>query len=400
MRSEPRSTQRTVGLGRRVLKGTGTLLLAAMVSCGTRPAERPDPTSAWLGPLRGMGATSVDGARYRGALFALRAGGSSIDEAVWVRCALEVPYRFEAIRPTTVEVDVPDMEATQRLLPASRGAVIPLVQAGTPVRVVYQIAGRFVLDAPSVRAASIVCASATHYVRSIAVGAYRVEVGAGKGDGPVVSGDVQGETHGRPSHCAGTRSSSPVEGCTVPLAYELESIPGHDPQAKLRAGDLAGPEHMPRSETMPGVRVRRQEGKTAGAGYADCAAGFEPSGDAGLDLGTLGSRCGGPTGMVPHSEVLAGWQAATGDVSRYTVPFEAGQCYRAFGVGGGGVQDLDMGWHDPRGSLVARDVRPDAWAIVPSEGPLCAPESGDFELMVSVERGQGPFAVQVWRVDR
>lgn len=378
----------------------GTLLLAATVSCGGQPATRPDPASAWLGPLRGEEASAVDGTRYRGALFALRAGRSPGDEAVWVRCALEVPYRFEAMPPTRVEVIVPNMEATGELLPGSRGAVMPLVQAGTPVRVTYQVVGRFVLDVPSVRAASIVCPAATHHVRSIAVGAYRVVVGAGKGDGPVVSGDVQGETHGRPSRCVGPRSSSPVEGCTVPLAYELVSIVGHDPQSKLRVEDLAGPEHMPRSETMPGVRVRQDERKRPGAGHADCAAGFEPSGDAGLDLEALVARCGRPTGMVPHSEVLAGWQAATGDVSRYTVTFEAGQCYRAFGVGGGGVQDLDMGWHDPRGALVARDVRPDTWAAVPSEGPLCAPESGDFELMVSVERGQGAFAVQVWRVDR
>ena len=105
--------------------------------------------------------------------------------------------------------------------------------------------------------------------------------------------------------------------------------------------------------------------------------------------------------MVPHSELIAGWQAAAAEVARYEVPVEPGQCYRAFGVAGEGVRDLDMGLYDPAGRLVARDVRPDAWAVVSSDGPVCVPEEGGpYELVVSVEAGQGTFAVQVWRVER
>lgn len=352
-----------------------------------------EPASMWQ-PIFRSRPSATKGKAHRGVLFALRVDGP-IEDAQWARCPLEVAYRFERIPSTAMRIDIPDLATLERLFPVGHKELRSHVRAGRVVRVDYEVSGRFVLDA-SPRAAAIVCPGATHHVRSIAVGAYRLVIdGAQAQDGVVSSGNREVQTHGRPGLCKTERSESPSAECAVPLAYELSRIPGHDPKAKLGDYEVAGPEHLPRADTMPGAREHRGRGKEAG--YEDCFAGFEPTGQAGEDLGDLMSRCGEPTGMVPHSEVLTGWQAATGEVSRYGVQFEAGACYRAFGVGGAGVGDLDMGWHDPSGRLVARDVRPDAWAMVPSAGPYCAQESGSFELVVSVERGQGTFAVQVWR---
>lgn len=374
--------------------------LAVMVACGcgagsVSPPE--EPTSMWHSIFRSS-PSATERKVHRGILFALRMDGP-MDRSQWVRCPLEVAYRFERIPSSAKRIDITDLDTLERFFPVDHAELRSHVQAGRVVRVDYEVVGRFVLEHPSPRAAAIVCPGATHHVRSIAVGAYRLAVdGARSPNGGVSSGDRQTQTHGRPGWCKTERSDSPSEACAVPLAYELSQIPGHDPKAKLAVEAVAGPDHRPSADTMPGARDRR--GRPTEAGFEDCFAGFEPTGQAGEDLGDLMSRCGVPTGMVPHSEVLTGWQAATGEVSRYGVQFEAGACYRAFGVGGGGVGDLDMGWHDPSGRLVARDVRPDAWAVVPPVGPYCAQETGSFELVVSVERGQGTFAVQVWRVGR
>ena len=360
-----------------------SLLGLCIVACGTPVAS--SPSSFWLGPLRDTKAASVDPIRYRGKLFAIRMTQPA-GETTWIRCALEVPYRYEAVAPITKTIELPNVEATRQLLPASGEALVALLQAGTPVRLHYQIVGRFVVDTESPRSASIVCPSATHYVRSIALGTYRIIVGAEKSVNAVISADTQRDTFGRMPSCATLAPSSPKEGCTVPLAVQLSRIEGHDASAKMRTGDIAKLDHVPRAETMPWIQVNSLSSDQPQA-PSQCTAGFELIGDVDQDIG-----------MVAHSEVLTGQQGATDEQARYIVKLQAGQCYRAFGVGGPGVQDLDMGWNSPDGSSIAWDTGPEAWSIAPIHGPLCAPSSGEYELVVSVERGQGAFAVQVWRV--
>ncbi len=370
------------------------------VGCGsgvstTKPLLRPE--SVWAEHLRSS-AAAVDGAKYRGKLFTLRAENGSFTNATWIRCPLDVSYRFESFSPKTFRIDIRDLASLIRFFPANYEELRSSIDKGQTIRVRYTVSGRFVMNGSSPRAASIVCPAATHHVQSIVLGAYRVTVGRSMTPGAVTSADVRSDTHGRPSTCKG-KSSSPLPGCRVPLAFELAPIPGHDPKRKLRDDDKASLNSIPRIETMPRV-LQRRAGTNPRVGFEDCWSDFLPTGDIEPDLDSLTSRCGAPTGMVPHSEVLQGWQAATADVSRYSLRLEAGQCYRAFGVGGQGVRDLDMGWFDPKGKLVSRDVRPDPWAVVPPGRPICAQASGNYELIVSVEGGRGSFALQVWRVQR
>lgn len=382
--------------GRRLGLAAASILVVACVGRGPTKEAVLQPSSVW-GPFMTRPSVAADRTQYRGPLFALRSTDESLNGAVWIRCPLEVPYRFEPIAPSTFAVDIEDLDQLVRFLPVTYRELRPAVQSGQRVHVEYTIAGRFVVDAPPPRAASIVCPAATHHVRTIVVGAYRVTVGGSRGPS-VASADERRDTHGRPSECLQSKLGTPREGCTVPLAFELGSIPGHDPGRRLRLDEVATANQLPRADNMPGTTQPGRSGLPT-VGFDECHAGFEPTGNAEADLQDLTHRCGEPTSMVPHSEVLTGWQTATGDVARYTVHFDEGRCYRAFGVGGEGVRDLDMGWHDPSGRLIARDVRPDEWAMVAPNGPTCADASGDFVLVVSVERGEGAFAVQVWRVD-
>lgn len=382
----------------------GALAFVA-AGCGTSSAGKQAalrPASVWAPHLHERPAGAVDPSRYRGTLFTVHARDASFTGAAWIRCPLQVSYRFESIEPRTEIVDIADTQTLARFFPVHDQDLLDLVVAGHALRVTYVVSGRFVLDVPSPRAASIVCPAATHHVRSVLVGAYRMETWGSEdvaGGAGVISADVRADTRGRPAACGQIRSALPVSGCTVPLAFELSPVPGHDPDRKMRADELARPENVPTESSMPGA-LRRSEQPPVTAGFRDCHAGFQLTGDAARDLATLTDRCGAPTGMVAHSEVLTGWQADTADVARYTVPVESGSCYRAFGVGGEGIRDLDMGLHDPTGRLVARDVRPEPWAILSPEEPVCVRDSGSYELVVSVEAGQGDFAVQVWRLER
>ncbi len=395
-----RFLRRWLGLG--VLLGSG-----ANAGCQTLAAV-PDTAvraeSVWMPHLRGPGDAAADPTRYRGTLFTLRTSDVSLQDAEWTRCPLEVPYRFESLAPTTVRVDIGDAKTLRRFFPTAHARLQPFLETGRHLHVSYVVTGRFVIDVASPRAASIVCPAASHHVRTIVVGAYQVAVGARveprEHGPPVASGDVRVDTRGRPAACRVGESAVPVAGCTVPLAFELARLAGHRPSPEVPAGQRADRGALPSESTMPGA-LERPDDTLVTVGFASCFAGFQPTGDAKRDMQRLTDQCGRPTGMVPHSELIAGWQAAAAEVARYEVPVEPGQCYRAFGVAGEGVRDLDMGLYDPAGRLVARDVRPDAWAVVSSDGPVCVPEEGGpYELVVSVEAGQGTFAVQVWRVER
>jgi hypothetical protein len=82
---------------------------------------------------------------------------------------------------------------------------------------------------------------------------------------------------------------------------------------------------------------------------------------------------------------------------RFPVRLRAGACYRAFGVGGRGVVELDMALRTPQGVIVARDLQPGPWSVLTSGGPVCVDTTGDYKLWVAVERGKGRYAGQLWQ---
>jgi hypothetical protein len=101
--------------------------------------------------------------------------------------------------------------------------------------------------------------------------------------------------------------------------------------------------------------------------------------------------------MHAVTPVRLGRQGQGDAVDGYTfyVP-EAGRCYRIYAVGDRGVTDLDMLLRGPDGQDVIADVTHDAHPILPPHGPICFDAPGLYLLEVSVFRGSGRYAVQVW----
>lgn len=101
--------------------------------------------------------------------------------------------------------------------------------------------------------------------------------------------------------------------------------------------------------------------------------------------------------MRAITKVKLGTQAAQDPVDRYAfeVP-AANKCYRIYAVGDASVKDLDLLLRGPSGEAVVADVTHDAWPVLPPREPACFPIPGLYMLEVSVYRGAGRYALQVW----
>lgn len=146
-------------------------------------------------------------------------------------------------------------------------------------------------------------------------------------------------------------------------------------------------------------RAQAAETAEAGGDWAACYAAFTPSGEPRTDIASLTRSCGPTGGMHAVTPVTIGEQGESDPVDRYTfyVP-KAGSCYRVYAVGARGVADLDLLLRGPDGQDVVADVTHDAYPVLPPKGPICFDVPGLYLLEVSVFKGAGRYAVQVWGV--
>ncbi len=208
-----------------------------------------------------------------GRLFTLRIDEPSLSASTWVRCPLEARYRYEASPGSPREVEIRHVQDAARFLPQGYQYFADAIANGGRVKIRYAVAGKFILDGPEPRTAGVICNAATHYVHTIVVGAYRVEVqdkSSGRSSASVQGGEAHGvgvvriEVEGAVDECEqrAKRSPMPVAGCTAPLAFELRSMTLSRGKAKLRVTDASGLSEIPSSTTMPSVR--RMSGTGAG----------------------------------------------------------------------------------------------------------------------------------------
>ena len=101
--------------------------------------------------------------------------------------------------------------------------------------------------------------------------------------------------------------------------------------------------------------------------------------------------------MRAVTPVTVAQQSDRDPVDRYTfyVP-RAGACYRVYAVGDRGIADLDLLIRGPSGEDFVADLTHDAFPVLPPQSPLCFDGAGLYMLEVSVFRGSGSYALQVW----
>jgi len=76
-----------------------------------------------------------------------------------------------------------------------------------------------------------------------------------------------------------------------------------------------------------------------------------------------------------------------------------GHCYRIIGVGGAGVQDLDLYLRDLTGNVIDQDRAPDNFPVIGLDRQLCLPAgmgNQSAQLEIRMARGEGEIGVQVF----
>ena len=133
-----------------------------------------------------------------------------------------------------------------------------------------------------------------------------------------------------------------------------------------------------------------------GGVFESCYQGFHATGDAARDLAQMTSLCGPPNSMKPVTGVIRGSQAHQEAIARFTFHGEMGRCYRIFSASDRGVKDMDMAMLDPDKNVVGHDTNEDAFPMLNPDGPFCLTRPGVYTVLVSVEKGAGSYALQVW----
>ena len=133
-----------------------------------------------------------------------------------------------------------------------------------------------------------------------------------------------------------------------------------------------------------------------GGVFESCYQGFHPTGNVEGDLKQMTSMCGPPNSMKPVTPVITGTQGQRDPIARFTFKGEMGRCYRIFSASERGVMDMDMAMLDPDKNVVGHDTNEDAFPMLNPDGPFCLTRPGVYTVLVSVEKGQGRYALQVW----
>jgi hypothetical protein len=96
-------------------------------------------------------------------------------------------------------------------------------------------------------------------------------------------------------------------------------------------------------------------------------------------------------GSEPVGAPIGGFLGSRQSVTQF-VTMQAGRCYTILGVGGQGVNDLDLVLYNPNAKRVASDIGFDPTPSVQH----CAQWPGAYKLEATVKRGGGEVAVQVY----
>jgi hypothetical protein len=149
------------------------------------------------------------------------------------------------------------------------------------------------------------------------------------------------------------------------------------------------------TRTGPAPEVSSDE--PAKSPWETCYSSFAPTGDAESDLARLVRDCGTTGGMRAITKVKLGTQSADDPVDRYAFQVPApDKCYRVYAVGDSAIKDLDLLLRGPKGTSMIADITHDSWPVLPPREPVCFSEPGLYMLEVSVYKGAGRYALQVW----
>jgi hypothetical protein len=114
------------------------------------------------------------------------------------------------------------------------------------------------------------------------------------------------------------------------------------------------------------------------------------------DVAAIGRSCADPTKLHPLGAVSSGTQKPDAVAQRFPFAAQAGHCYRAYGSAAPSVTDFSVFILDSTGATAARGHADGARVATPPDGALCFHDADAANVVVTIGRGSGPFAVQLW----
>jgi hypothetical protein len=101
-------------------------------------------------------------------------------------------------------------------------------------------------------------------------------------------------------------------------------------------------------------------------------------------------------GLLPDGSIIRG-TLQEGARSDHLLVLRGGYCYRILGVGGDGVEDMDLFLYDPDGVQTQQDPGQDRFPVLGLQVELCPAASGAFRLQTLMYKGGGAYAVRIYR---
>jgi hypothetical protein len=103
-------------------------------------------------------------------------------------------------------------------------------------------------------------------------------------------------------------------------------------------------------------------------------------------------------GFIAVTDLVRG-QLRHGERRTVVAAVVGGHCYRIIGVGGAGVEDLDLYLRDLTGNVIDQDRAPDNFPVIGLDRQLCLPQgmgNQSAQLEIRMARGEGEIGVQVF----
>lgn len=114
------------------------------------------------------------------------------------------------------------------------------------------------------------------------------------------------------------------------------------------------------------------------------------------EVAALSNACAAVTHMKLVGTTLTGKQSDAEAPQSYPFQADANRCYRVYTQADGRIESLNVAIVDSAGIVAGQGTSAGSTVIVLRDGAVCFKESGAATVVVSVGRGGGAYALQVW----
>jgi len=161
---------------------------------------------------------------------------------------------------------------------------------------------------------------------------------------------------------------------------------------EMKANACAAKAKEPKPEEAVGVSFPKRTAEDA-----TCYVGAKMKGAPSEILSELADKCGAPTGMIPMTPVITGYQRKEDKPELYRVILSDKECYRFYAIGDGAIENIVAKVLDPELNEMAVDLDVDRVKVLAPKKAICPKTSGLHAVWVSVAAGQGRYVLQGFR---